>query len=116
MTVTTQQTRRPRPRRRTTGGAFARRPLPGLVAAGLTATLLLTGCGFQIQDRVCGSGHYPVKAVGNPDGGDCVADGQEPPEGWVRYPAGKVPEYVGDKWDRYWSTVVVDEEGRPVQG
>ncbi|MFF9850702.1 SCO0607 family lipoprotein [Streptomyces litmocidini] len=116
MTVTTQQTRRPRPRPRTTGEAFARRSLPGLVAVGLTAALLLTGCGFQIRDRVCDSGHYPVKAVGNTTGADCAADGQEPPEGYVRYPAGQVPEYVDDEWDRYWSTVVVDETGRVVRG
>ncbi|WP_369147701.1 SCO0607 family lipoprotein [Streptomyces sp. R44] len=89
-----------------------RRTLPVLAVAGLTATLLLTGC--SIQDRVCGSGSYPVKAVGNSTGGDCVADGQEPPEGWVRYPAGQVPEYVGDEWDRYWDTVVVDKDGRVV--
>ncbi|SEB99586.1 hypothetical protein SAMN05428939_1286 [Streptomyces sp. TLI_105] len=114
--MTTQQTRRPRPHPRTTGGAFARRTLPGLAAASLTAAFLLTGCAFQIHDRVCSSGHYPVKAVGNTTGGDCVADGQEPFEGYVRYPAGQVPEYVDDKWDRYWSTVVVDAEGRVVQG
>ncbi|MFF0473375.1 SCO0607 family lipoprotein [Streptomyces sp. NPDC004284] len=89
-----------------------RRILPVLAVAGLTATLLLTGC--SLQERVCGSGRYPVKAVGNPDGGDCVADGQEPPEGWVRYPAGQVPEYVGDEWDRYWATVTVDKDGRMV--
>ncbi|ROQ35499.1 hypothetical protein EDD98_4563 [Streptomyces sp. PanSC19] len=114
--MTAQQTRRPRPQHRTTGGAFARRSLPGLAAAGLASALLLTGCGFQIHDRVCGSGHYPVKAVGNTSGGDCVADGQEPPEGYVRYPEGQVPEWVDDEWDRYWSTVVVDAEGRVVQG
>ncbi|MFI2733751.1 SCO0607 family lipoprotein [Streptomyces sp. NPDC018711] len=91
-----------------------RRTLPGLLVTALTAPLLLTGCAFQIQDRVCGSGSYPVKAVGNPDGGDCVVDGQEPPEGYVRYPAGKVPEYVGDEWDRYWDTVTVDKDGRAV--
>ncbi|MFF0558210.1 SCO0607 family lipoprotein [Streptomyces sp. NPDC004266] len=113
--MTTQQTRRPRPRPRTTGGAFARRSLPGLVAAGLTSALLLTGCGFQIHDRVCSPGQYPVKAVGNATGGDCVADGQEPPEGWVRYPAGQVPEWVDDEWDRHWSTTVFDAEGRVVR-
>ncbi|MCZ0982101.1 hypothetical protein O1L60_33025 [Streptomyces diastatochromogenes] len=84
-----------------------------MLVAGLTATLLLTGCAGQ--ERVCGSGEYPVKAVGNTDGQDCVADGQEPPEGWVRYPAGQVPHYVGDEWDRHWSTLVVDDQGRVVR-
>ncbi|MEU0398854.1 hypothetical protein ABZ318_01125 [Streptomyces sp. NPDC006197] len=102
MTVTTQQTRRPR---------ALHRVLPGLAVAG-TVALLLMGCASQ--ERVCGSGRYPVKAVGNTDGQDCVADGQEPPEGYVRYPAGKAPEHVGDTWDRYWGTVVVDEKGRQV--
>ncbi|MFK0211861.1 SCO0607 family lipoprotein [Streptomyces sp. NPDC090298] len=102
--MTTRQT--PRPHR-------PRRALTGIAVTGLTAALLLTGCASQ--ERVCGSGHYPVKAVGNADGQDCVADGQDPAEGWVRYPAGQVPRYVGDEWDRHWSTVVVDAEGRPVQ-
>ncbi|WP_426367292.1 SCO0607 family lipoprotein [Streptomyces sp. E-08] len=114
MTVTAQQTRRPRQTRPTTGGTFARRPLPALAVAGLGVALLLTGC--STQERVCGSGRYPVKAVGNAYGEDCVADGQEPSEGWVRYPEGQVPEYVGDTWDRHWSNVVVDAEGRPVRG
>nr|WP_225802847.1 hypothetical protein [Streptomyces sp. NK15101] len=102
--MTTQQTRRPRQ---------PHRILPGLVAAGVAA-LLLTGC--TSQERVCGTGRYPVKAVGNTDGQDCVADGQEPPEGWVRYPEGMVPEHVGDKWDKYWSTLIVDAEGRTTGG
>ncbi|MEU4105699.1 hypothetical protein AB0F16_34880 [Streptomyces tanashiensis] len=114
MTVTAQQTRHPRSPRPAQGGTPARRPLTGLAAAGLGLALLLTGCASQ--ERVCGSGRYPVKAVGNNDGQDCVADGQEPPEGWVRYPAGQVPEYVGDEWDRHWSRVIVDAEGRTTGG
>ncbi|MER7952424.1 hypothetical protein ABTY59_34040 [Streptomyces sp. NPDC096079] len=91
-----------------------RRAVPALVVAGLTAALLLTGCASQ--ERVCGSGRYPVKAVGNTAGQDCVADGQEPAEGWVRYPRGQEPVYVGDAWDRHWSTLVVDAEGRTAGG
>jgi hypothetical protein len=83
-----------------------------LVAA-LGVTLLTAGCG---ADAICGSDHYPVKAVGNTTGRDCVREGQEPPAGYVRYPAGKVPKHVGDKWDEYWSTVVVDERGNVVPG
>ncbi|MER5205526.1 hypothetical protein [Streptomyces sp. NPDC002825] len=43
-----------------------------------------------------------------------MADGQEPPEGWVRHPAGQAPGHVGHAWDRPWSTVTVDQDGRIV--
>jgi hypothetical protein len=43
-----------------------------------------------------------------------VADGQEPPEGYVRYPAGKVPKHVDDEWDKYWSNKIVDKNGNIV--
>ncbi|MFI1397582.1 SCO0607 family lipoprotein [Streptomyces sp. NPDC020681] len=78
-------------------------------AAGMLTALLATGC--SMQDAVCGGGEYPVKAVGNTTGRTCVPDGEEPPDGYVRYPEGKVPEHVDDKWDKYWSEVVVDENG-----
>ena len=83
------------------------------MAAALGVTLLSAGCA---EDAICGSGDYPVKAVGTETGQDCVPEGQEPPAGYVRYPEGKVPERVGDKWDEYWSTVVVDEKGAVVPG
>jgi hypothetical protein len=78
--------------------------LVGAVVAGS-----MSGCLFD--ERICGSGHYPVKAVGNTTGRTCVPEGEQPPAGYVRYPEGKVPERVGDEWDEYWSTVVVDENG-----
>jgi hypothetical protein len=84
-----------------------------VLAASLGVTLLTAGCG---QDAICGSDSYPVKAVGTTTGQDCVPQGQEPPAGYVRYPEGKVPEHVGDKWDEYWSTVVVDDKGAVVPG
>ncbi|GAA4915258.1 SCO0607 family lipoprotein [Streptomyces coeruleoprunus] len=90
-----------------------RRPLAAVALVCASAAVLLTGC--AIQDRVCSSGQYPVKAVRN-TGGDCVPDGQEPVEGWVRYPEGKVPVYVGDEWDRYWDDRFLDENGRIVEG
>lgn len=79
-----------------------------LVLATAAAALSVAGCS---SDAICRSGEYPVKAVGNTTGAACVADDQEPPAGYVRYPEGKVPQHVGDKWDEYWSTVVVDEQG-----
>ncbi|RSM58125.1 hypothetical protein DMB66_31030 [Actinoplanes sp. ATCC 53533] len=92
-----------------------RKTLTGMtLAAALAATLLTGGCSFA--DAICGSDDYPVKAVGTTTGQDCVPKGQEPPAGYVRYPKGKVPEHVGDKWDEYWSEVVVDEKGNVVPG
>jgi hypothetical protein len=75
----------------------------------VVAALLVGGCSFR--EKICRSGEYPAKAVGNTSGRTCVAEGQNPPAGYVRYPADKEPKYVGDKWDKYWSTIVVDEHG-----
>ncbi len=86
--------------------------LRDLVPVAVLVPLLAAGCSFD--ERICSSGHYPVKAVGSTTGADCVPDGEEPPEGYVRYPDGQVPEVVGDKWDEYWSTRVVDENGTVV--
>jgi hypothetical protein len=82
-----------------------------LVAACTMA--LLTGCG---QEAICGGDDYPVKAVGNTTGATCVPEGQDPPEGYVRYPAGQEPKHVGDKWDKYWQTKIVDSSGKIVSG
>ncbi|MFF0199657.1 SCO0607 family lipoprotein [Streptomyces sp. NPDC005017] len=87
------------------------RLLPLLALAGLTAALT-TGCSLE-QDAVCSGGRYPVLAV-NDAGSDCVDDGREPAPGWARYPQGKVPERVGDKWYEYWQTRTLDENGAVV--
>ncbi|MEU7874340.1 hypothetical protein [Dactylosporangium sp. NPDC049140] len=79
------------------------------VAVLVLAVLPATGCNGR--ERVCRSQEYPVKAVGNRTGAACVAKGQEPPAGYVRYPAGQEPVHVGDEWYRYWQTKVVDEHG-----
>ncbi|MFE0455870.1 SCO0607 family lipoprotein [Streptomyces sp. NPDC058914] len=83
----------------------------GLALAGLTA-VLLTGC--SIEEASCGGGEYPVLAVGS-TGSACVPDGEQPPAGYARYPEGKVPEHVGDKWDEYWSTHTLDEKGNIIE-
>ena len=44
-------------------------------------------------------------------GGACVKNGDTPPSGYTRYPKGKVPQHVGDKWDTYWETHTVDAKG-----
>lgn len=89
--------------------------LPLIVMALAAAATALAATGCSAQDRVCGSGEYPVKAVGNTTGRACESDGKAPPKGYVRYPKGKVPEHVGDKWDSYWAKVVVDGDGHVVK-
>jgi len=87
-----------------------RKSIPrALAATGVVTAFLVGGC--TLQDSVCRAEEYPVKAVGGTTGSTCVPDGEEPPEGYVRYPEGKVPQHVDDKWDKYWSDVVVDENG-----
>jgi hypothetical protein len=80
----------------------------------LAAALPLAAC--DLREKVCGGGAYPAKAVGNKTGATCVTEGQDPPAGYVRYPARKEPVYVDDEWDRYWHSVVVDEHGNVVPG
>ncbi|MFD9392188.1 SCO0607 family lipoprotein [Streptomyces sp. NPDC060000] len=89
-----------------------RRPAGAAVAAATAvwAVVALTGCSLRIEEASCGGGQYPVLAV-NSAGSDCVPDGEEPADGWARYPEGKVPEKVGDRWDTYWSTHTLDENG-----
>ncbi|AVV41771.1 hypothetical protein C6376_10270 [Streptomyces sp. P3] len=86
----------------------------GAAVAAVAVTAALTGCSLQIEVAVCGRGRYPVLAV-NSSGGDCVPDGEEPAGGWARYPAGKVPEKVGDKWDVYGGTRTLDGKGAIVE-
>lgn len=80
-----------------------------LVLACATAAALVTGC--AMEEAICGGGEYPVLSVGG-TGSACVPNGEEPPEGYTRYPDGKVPEHVGDEWDTYWQKHTVDEDGR----
>ncbi len=90
------------------------RALAGAAVAAAVAVATLTGCSFRIEEASCGGGEYPVLAV-NSSGSDCVPDGEEPAQGWARYPQGKVPEKVGDKWDTYWSTHTLDENGEIIE-
>jgi hypothetical protein len=80
-----------------------------LVVTAAAAALLTTGC--SASEKICGGGQYPVKAVGNATGRTCQDNGKEPPEGYVRYPDGKVPKYIDDEWDKYWRTKIVDKNG-----
>jgi hypothetical protein len=82
-----------------------------LVAVALTMTLLAAGCWYR--EAICRGGEYPVTAVGS-TGAACAPDGEQPPAGYVRYPPGQEPRYVGDEWDRYWDTHLIDESGAVV--
>jgi hypothetical protein len=93
----------------------AGRMFGGVLATALLGAALAVG-GCLARERICRSEEYPVKAVGNKTGRTCVPDGREPPAGYVRYPDGKVPKYVDDEWDKYWRTVVVDDNGNVVAG
>jgi hypothetical protein len=100
------------PARKTDLMKRSRSTTAALVVASLAAVALAGGC--TLKQAICRGGEYPVKAVGNATGRACVADGQEPPEGYVRYPAGKVPKHVDDEWDKYWSNKIVDKNGNIV--
>jgi hypothetical protein len=81
-----------------------------LLTVALTASLLSTGCADQ---AICRNGEYPVTAVGS-TGRACVPGDQEPPAGYVRFPAGQEPKRTGDKWDEYWTTHMIDKSGAAV--
>ncbi|MEU6217510.1 hypothetical protein ABZ845_08305 [Streptomyces sp. NPDC047022] len=83
-----------------------------MVAA--TAVAALAGCSSpDFRDAICSSGEYPVLTV-NGTGSACVKNGERPPAGYTRYPEGKVPQHVDDKWDVYWRTHTLDENGHVV--
>ncbi|WP_407547837.1 hypothetical protein QOM21_02475 [Streptomyces sp. Pv4-95] len=95
--------------------ASRRRVRTAAALTGAVAVIALTGCsGFSFQDDICGDGEYPVMSVGG-TGSACVKDGEKVPEGYTRYPEGKVPQQVDDKWDVYWRTHTVDEKGNIVK-
>ncbi|WP_343240075.1 hypothetical protein [Streptomyces sp. SID12488] len=78
------------------------------------AVVALTGCStFEYSEAICGGGEYPVMSVGS-TGSSCVSDKEEPPAGSVRYPKGKVPQEVDDKWDVYWDTHTLDRDGKTI--
>ncbi len=74
--------------------------MPRSLATALSAALVVTilgASGCSSQERVCSSGEYPVRTVDPTDGGlACAPEGEEPPAGYERFPAGEVPEYVDD--------------------
>ncbi|MFF5497561.1 SCO0607 family lipoprotein [Streptomyces aquilus] len=104
----------PRSNSRAASGPRSQKARIAAVLAGAVAALALTGCaGWEYRENICGGGEYPVLAVGS-TGSACVSDEEEPSAGYVRYPEGKVPREVGDKWDVYWETHTLDENGKTV--
>ncbi|MFD0026519.1 SCO0607 family lipoprotein [Streptomyces sp. NPDC058382] len=100
-----------RPRRTSSGNRYGRSAsILALTAASMA--FAITGC--SQEDATCGGGEYPVLNVGS-TGSACVSDDDEPPAGYTRYPEGKVPEHVGDKWDTYWQTHTVDKNGKIIK-
>jgi hypothetical protein len=93
-------------------GGRSARSVRGLLLACAVGAAVLTGC--STEDATCGGGEYPVMTIGG-TGSACVPNGEEPPKGYTRYPEGKVPEHVGDKWDTYWQTHTLDENGKVVE-
>lgn len=72
-------------------------------AAMLVVLAVATGtAGCSYEERICSEGEYPVVNSGTFDGGACVANGKEPPKGYVRYPAHKVPVYLEDDYQPTW--------------
>ncbi|WP_335971575.1 MULTISPECIES: SCO0607 family lipoprotein [Streptomycetaceae] len=86
----------------------------GLVLAGAVMATA-TACGVDLRDHECQSDEYVVAAVGPGGGAQCVAKGEEPPPGTVRYPKGQEPKRVGDKWDVYWQDHGLDANGKLIK-
>lgn len=84
----------------------------GIALAGVALTALATACSMDTRDAICMPDEYPTAVIGYAGGGSCVSDGQQPPEGSVRYPEGQVPRHVDDRWDRYWQDHALDADGR----
>ncbi|WP_405938838.1 hypothetical protein OG338_21325 [Streptomyces sp. NBC_00726] len=97
---------------RTTSRPRSLRTTAALAAGGAVFALLTSAC--STADAVCSGGEYPVLYVGS-TGSACVKDGEEPPEGYARYPEGKVPEHVDDKWWTYWNEHSLDKDGNIIE-
>ncbi|GGT45043.1 SCO0607 family lipoprotein [Nonomuraea spiralis] len=83
-----------------------------LALAAIAIVLSTAACAGE--ERVCLENHYPVKLIGSETGSRCVSVLDEPPAGYTRYPEGKVPAVVGDKWYQYWKNVIFDASGKPL--
>ena len=86
----------------TTGTSKGQVNVTGASATGYTITATSKGKNGVV---------YTLKSTAGSTERTCAPAGQEPPAGYVRYPDGQVPRHVGDKWDKYWQTHVIDRSG-----
>ncbi|MGX6600966.1 SCO0607 family lipoprotein [Micromonosporaceae bacterium Da 78-11] len=91
---------------------MSKRAFSVLATAAVAGLFLSSGCSYR--EAICSSGEYPVKAVNSTTGAACVTNGEEPPDGYVRFPKGKVPKHVDDEWDKYWNEHTLDDKGNEV--
>ncbi|MEO5653797.1 MAG: hypothetical protein ABIN79_03430 [Marmoricola sp.] len=70
------------------------------VLATCILALGVSGCQL-ITEHMCSDGEYPTYALDNPDGAYCEKDGRQPEPGFAAYPEKRVPQVVGDKYDRW---------------
>lgn len=56
----------------------------------------LSGC-LGWEEHMCNDGEYPTWRPDGP-GATCFADSEQPTQGYVRYPAGDVPDLVDDDY------------------
>ncbi|MEE4541138.1 hypothetical protein V2S66_04040 [Streptomyces sp. V4-01] len=86
-----------------------------MALAGVAVVGMTSACDVDLRDHECMSDEYPVQAVGPEGGSACATNGHEPDAGYVRYPAGQVPQRVGDKWDVYWQSHGLDAAGHLIK-
>lgn len=72
-----------------------------LLLAAVVSVSALTACDVYVE-RPCAEGEDPVYALDNPTGMHCLPQGRPEPPGWARYPPGRVPQEVGDRYYRSW--------------
>ncbi len=76
--------------------------VPVMLTIGLLVGATGATVGCSLHERVCSEGRYPVVEATGLEGKTCVDDGDEPPSGYMRYPADKVPVYLEDDYKPTW--------------
>lgn len=74
-----------------------RRAWPLLFVLAGVSVLLVAGCGYR--EKICRDGEYPAFSLEFPESGRiCVRQGEAPPAGYAKYPAGKVPYWLDEDY------------------
>lgn len=66
--------------------------LTAVTVAGLG--VVLAGCSPLQREAECMPNEYPVWSTDHSGGSACVKNGEAPPPGYAKYPAGHVPKYA----------------------